>query len=196
MTRVLNNFISPLQRKEFNQDRFGSSCQYQTSVFQDNRVSPDVIPDSFTHLNKCQDFTVSINDSKQVNIKYTIRSIVCEALLPIIWSSGHLVIRSSGHPVNWSSCHQCRSAVLPSSCLFNITTNTQHGSWVFFIMAPVSLHITRKLYQIMSPRQEGEVYLSNGRVLPTPDGSDSSGFSEKAASSELSCSDYCSTGGE
>ena len=63
------NFISPLQRKEFNQDRFGSSCQYQTSVFQDNRVSPDVIPDSFTHLNKCQDFTASINDSKQVNTK-------------------------------------------------------------------------------------------------------------------------------
>ena len=139
-------FISPLQRKEFNQDRFGSSCQYQTSVFQDNRVSPDVIPDSFTHLNKCQDFTASINDSKQVNMKFE-----------------------------------------------------YDGSWVFFYgtcLCPLHLHITRKLYQIMSPRQEGEVYLSNGRVLPTPDGSDSSGFSEKAASSELSCSDYCSTGGE
>ena len=38
--------------------------------------------------------------------------------------------------------------------------------------------------------QEG-LFQHNIGQLCTPDGSDSSGFSEKAASSEVSCSDYC-----
>ena len=118
VTRVLYNFISPLQRKEFNQDRFGSSCQYQTSVFQDNRVSPDVIPDSFTHLNKCQDFTASINDSKQVNIKYTIRSIVCEASSHPILSFSHSVTWSLGHSVTQSVTQSLGHSVNQSLFLY------------------------------------------------------------------------------
>lgn len=112
LNRGSDNGFETLQRKDFRQDPHGSSCQYQTSVFQDNRVSPDVIPDSFTHVNKCQDFGATLSNPKQ-----------------------------------------------KSGC-------------------------------------EGG-YLGNGRgrVLHTPDGSDSSGFSEKAASSEFSCSDYCSNGG-
>ena len=68
LSRGSDNGFETLQRKDFGQDHHNSSCQYQTSVFQDNRVSPDVIPDSFTHINnKCQEFTAAaINDSKQV----------------------------------------------------------------------------------------------------------------------------------
>ena len=54
------------QRKDFRQDPHGASCQYQTTVFQDKRVSPDVIPDTFTHVNKCQDFTAPLSNPKQV----------------------------------------------------------------------------------------------------------------------------------
>ena len=43
-----------------------SSLQYQTSVFQDTRISPDVIPDSFTQINKCQDIVNSYGDVKKV----------------------------------------------------------------------------------------------------------------------------------
>jgi hypothetical protein len=43
-----------------------SSLQYQTSVFQDTRISPDVIPDSFTQINKCQDNVNGYADVKQV----------------------------------------------------------------------------------------------------------------------------------
>ena len=45
---------------------FGSNCQYQTSVFQDNRVSPDVIPDSFSHINKCQEFPSNIRTEQNI----------------------------------------------------------------------------------------------------------------------------------
>ena len=67
-------------------------------------------------------------------LKYTIRSIVCEASRhPVIWSSDHPVIRSSGHPVIPSSCHTViltwfGHPFIPSSCHFNMPwrTNTQH----------------------------------------------------------------------
>ena len=128
------------QRKDFRQDPHGASCQYQTTVFQDNRVSPDVIPDTFTHVNKCQDFAASLSNPKQVRCGLIIRSRDC-------------------HPA-------------PSS----------------------SMKVKNNFIFEKSGREGG--YLGNGRVIHTPDGSDSSGFSEKAASSELSCSDYCSNGGE
>ena len=56
--------LSPQQRKEFSQDRLQSSCQYQTSVFQDNRISPDVIPESFSQLSKCQELPVSLGTNR------------------------------------------------------------------------------------------------------------------------------------
>ena len=90
-----------------------------------------------------------IFDSNKNKIKYTIRSIVCEASRhPVIWSSGqsvihsfvhpviwssndliiwsssHLVIQSSGHPVIRSSSHP----IIPSSCHFNTSTNEQTTS--------------------------------------------------------------------
>ena len=51
-----NGFQSLQQRKEFSEEQLQPSCQYQTSVFQDNRISPDLIPESFSQLNKCQEF--------------------------------------------------------------------------------------------------------------------------------------------
>ena len=97
-----------------------SSLQYQTSVFQDTRISPDVIPDSFTQINKCQDIVNGYVDVKQV--------------------------------------HKLKLLLLANKCI------------LFY--------------------QEG-LFQHNIGQLCTPDGSDSSGFSEKAASSEVSCSDYC-----
>ena len=99
-----------------------------------------MIPDTFTHVNKCQDFAAPLSNPKQVRWRLI------------------LIIRSE----------HCRPA----------------HQW--------------KLRITLSFEKSGcdGGYLGNGRVLHTPDGSDSSGFSEKAASSELSCSDYCSNGGE
>ena len=44
-----------------------SSLKYQTSVFQDTRISPDVIPDSFTQINKCHDIVNGYADVEQVD---------------------------------------------------------------------------------------------------------------------------------
>jgi len=101
LSRGSDNGFETLQRKGVPSDNM-SSLQYQTSVFQDTRISPDVIPDSFTQINKCQDLVHGFADVKQ----------------------------------------------------------------------------------------EAHFHHNAGRMC-TPDGSDSSGFSEKAGSSEVSCSDYC-----
>ena len=58
------------------------------------------------------------------NIKYAIRSIVCEASChPVTRSLGHLVTRSLGHSVTQALGHSVTCSLSHSVTIFNITTN-------------------------------------------------------------------------